>query len=380
VTAIRQPTVLRRRRSALVRQASLAHSVADLFEAASARLRALVPYDACAWLMTDPATGLPTAPTLIEGFTASAEVCTEHWRREFLHADINRFSELARADRPAAALRATAIEPRRSLRYRRFIQPLGFADELRAVLRAGHTPWADVTLWRRDDRPAFSAAETDLVAGLSAPLAEALRRQVHAAPADRDAVAAERPGLLLFDDQGRLLSANEYATTWLEELPRHDLMPTRIGLPVPLWLLMTAARARDSLTSGGDGIVQTRVRSRRGRWIVGHASATRDAGGSPAGTAVTIEPASPALVAPILAEVYGLTEREREVTRQIARGAGTGEIARALYLSPHTVRDHVKSTLAKVGVSSRGELIATLYAEQFEADHLAGRHGDITEQ
>jgi DNA-binding CsgD family transcriptional regulator len=112
-------------------------------------------------------------------------------------------------------------------------------------------------------------------------------------------------------------------------------------------------------------------RSRRGRWLLGHASCTTDESGAPAGTAVVIEPASPALIAPIVAEAYGLTEREREVTRLVARGAGTDEIARALYLSRHTVRDHIKAILTKVGVSSRGELVANLYADHYGPIHLA---------
>nr|MBO2503807.1 LuxR family transcriptional regulator [Thermoanaerobacterales bacterium] len=37
---------------------------------------------------------------------------------------------------------------------------------------------------------------------------------------------------------------------------------------------------------------------------------------------------------------------------------------------PHTVRDHVKSVLRKVGVASRGELVATLFAKQVEPDRV----------
>src|SRR5690606_14707100 len=136
--------------------------------------------DAAAWLMTDPATGLPTAPSRIEGFVASAEICTEHWRREFIDEDVNRFRDLARAELPAAALREVAIDPLRSPRFRRFVQPHGFTDELRAVLRVGDAPWATVTLWRRQEDAPFTRAEADLIAGLSAPLGEALRRRVRA--------------------------------------------------------------------------------------------------------------------------------------------------------------------------------------------------------
>jgi DNA-binding CsgD family transcriptional regulator len=289
---------------------------------------------------------------------------------------VNHFRRLARADRPAAALRATTIDPARSARFRWFVRPLGFADELRGVLRAGATAWANVTLWRRDGRPAFSTAEAELLASLSAPVADVLRHRVREEHPHEVTPGARQPALLTFDEADRLVSVNEYAATWLDELPRQELVNTDFGLQVPVWLLVTARRARDSLAAGADGIARTRVQSRRGRWLVGHASTTRDAHGSPIGTSVTIEPASPALVAPIIVEAYGLTEREQEISRQIARGAGTGEIARSLYLSPHTVRDHVKSILGKVGVSSRGELVATLYSEQFEPAHFAGLVSD----
>ncbi|MGE0299796.1 MAG: LuxR C-terminal-related transcriptional regulator, partial [Pseudonocardia sp.] len=281
-----------------------------------------------------------------------------------------------RAASPAAALQAAVAEPERSARFRWFVRPLGFADELRGVLRAGGVTWAMVTLWRRDGEPPFSAAEADLVAGLSTPLAEAVQRCVRDGLAGEAGPVRDCPGLLVFDEAGRLVSANEQAGAWLDELPRQELVPTPFGLQVPVWVLVTAGRARQSLAAGGDGSVRTRVRSRNGRWLVGHASATRDADGAPAGTAVVIEPASPAAMAPVVVEAYGLTEREQEITSRISRGAGTGEIARALHLSPHTVRDHVKAILAKVGVSSRGELVSTLYLDHFEPAHVAGIHVD----
>lgn len=87
---------------------------------------------------------------------------------------------------------------------------------------------------------------------------------------------------------------------------------------------------------------------------------------------MVVERANPAEVAPILAAAYGLTGREQQVTRLVARGLGTAEIGRALHLSPHTVKDHVKAVLAKVGAANRGELVATLYADLYEPAHLAG--------
>jgi DNA-binding NarL/FixJ family response regulator len=82
-----------------------------------------------------------------------------------------------------------------------------------------------------------------------------------------------------------------------------------------------------------------------------------------------IEPAQPSEIAPIIAEAYELSCREREITELIARGCGTAEIATRLFLSRHTVRDYVKTIFVKVGVSSRGELVAQLFNEHYAAIH-----------
>ena len=78
-----------------------------------------------------------------------------------------------------------------------------------------------------------------------------------------------------------------------------------------------------------------------------------------------IEPARPTDLVPILLESYGVTGREAEVVFLLARGLSTKEIAAELCISTHTVNDHIKVIFTKTGVSSRGELVARLFA-----DHL----------
>lgn len=52
-----------------------------------------------------------------------------------------------------------------------------------------------------------------------------------------------------------------------------------------------------------------------------------------------------------------LTVRELEVLHLLARGRSTFEIARRLEISPHTVKQHVRSILAKLEAGSRVEAV-----------------------
>jgi DNA-binding NarL/FixJ family response regulator len=56
-----------------------------------------------------------------------------------------------------------------------------------------------------------------------------------------------------------------------------------------------------------------------------------------------------------------LTEREREVWRLIAQGLSNAEIARSLFISPHTVKFHVHNLLHKLGLKSRSEAISAAH-------------------
>lgn len=58
----------------------------------------------------------------------------------------------------------------------------------------------------------------------------------------------------------------------------------------------------------------------------------------------------------------GLSERERDVLELLAAGLPNAEIARRLFLSSNTVRNHVSNLFAKLHVSSRAE--AMLLAQQ----------------
>lgn len=344
----------------------------------SRHLHTIVPFQASFWAAADPLTTLATSPARIENLDGQ---CEAYWEREVLVDDFNHFRDLARASRPVGSLyRVTGGRPTLSARYRELNRKLGYGDELRAVFRTGHATWGIVSLWREEAQPEFSAAEEKLVADLSAPVAEAFRRAALLRP-DRAADAPDAPGLLMFDDDGVLESLNDEAEAWLRELPATATVGKngRVSV-VPTEILSVAARARAISTGLEQGVARARMQSRKGRWLLVHGFRLRGQTDEDSRTAIVIEPARASEVAPIIIEAYGLGPREQQVTQLIARGLPTAEIAQRLRLSQHTVRDYVKQVFEKVGASTRGELVAKIFAEHYaEPLHVGLAHCRVTD-
>ncbi|WP_238177244.1 response regulator transcription factor [Kribbella sp. VKM Ac-2566] len=314
--------------------------------------------------MTDPETGILTTP--MHGENIDARGCFAYWEIELRAGSVNLYSDLTTAPIPVAALReSTGGAPGTSAIYVDFMKPRGLYDELRAVLRVGGRPQGTISLFRTSK--AFSRADVEFVNSLVPRLATRLRSYATPGPY---AATMGGPGLLLFDTAGSLVSVNDDARHYLEDLP--DGGPSTdspVGLPVPPWLHTVARKACT-------GPTRIRLRTRGGQWLVCHASPMSEVGGAPQGSAVVIEPAKASDVMPLIADAYELSEREIQVTQYVARGLPTEKIAKELFLSPHTVRDHIKAIFEKTQVSSRGELVGKLFVEHYRpaAEQAARDH------
>jgi DNA-binding CsgD family transcriptional regulator len=61
-----------------------------------------------------------------------------------------------------------------------------------------------------------------------------------------------------------------------------------------------------------------------------------------------------------LAQKHNITQREREIVDLILEGRSNKEIESALFISPHTVKNHIYNVYKKLGISSRGQMIRLL--------------------
>jgi DNA-binding CsgD family transcriptional regulator len=364
-------TLVERHVQALVDSCPRAADDGSLLEEVSGRLRHVVPFDGAAWFATDPATVLATAPARLENIDAGH--CDTFWAREHQVEDILLFRDLARTESGAGTLfDATDDTPVRSARYREFLAPQGFGDELRAVLRVGASTWGVVDLYRDGAREPFTARDVAIVRAVAPAIALALRGFAQAGQVD----PSDGPGTALFDAAGALTSLDEQAERLFAEIGG----PHWASVPLPMSPVRAVVARASAIHAGTDrGQATARLRAPSGRWLTVHASRLRGADGGPGPVALTVEPAKSAQIAPIVVEAYALTPREQQITRAVARGLANQEIAAELFLSPHTVRDHLKAVFAKVGVGSRGELVAKLFAEHYaptlhDPDNNSVRH------
>ncbi|WP_033340932.1 helix-turn-helix transcriptional regulator [Catenuloplanes japonicus] len=340
---------------AFTRASRDADSELALFAAVSRQLRGLVPFDGAAMFAADPATLMGTSAVRVEN--VEHDLCDTYWDREFLVEDDLLFRDVARSTRGVGTLyESTGDRPARSARYREYLAPQGYGDQLRAVFRLGGTTWGLMDLYRDRSRGPFTRREGERIRQLAPVVAGALRGFATRAGTSP---ASGGPGTALFDDRGVLLSLDAGAERLFAEIggPHWATFPVAM---TPVRSVVARARAVAQGVDRAPAVL--RLRAASGRWLVLHGSCLRGPDGSPGPIAVTAAPARSEQIAPILVQAYSLTPREQQVTRAVARGLSSQEIAADLVLSPHTVRDYLKTIFTKVGVSSRGELVAKLQA------------------
>ncbi len=315
------------------------------------RLRKAVPVDALWWATVDPATLLYTQAYREELPSDSGPYFVEN---EFLGDDVNKWTELAH-DRFGVRTLAAATDGKlaRSPRYRDIFEPLGLADELRAVFRARGAVWGFMCL-HRERGALFSPQEQEFIHRIAPHLAEGVRLGLLVQCAARDDLV-ESPGLILLAAYNSVIGRNPAAEQWLDELDWQE------AGEIPIEIHSLAARLRRARAS--TNLAPLRVRTKSGRWIILQASWV--SGDDRTVVAVIIQEATPDEVAPIVMSAYGLSDKERAVSGLVFQGQSTQAISQRLNIAENTVQDHLKSIFDKTGVRSRRELVATVFRQRY---------------
>jgi DNA-binding CsgD family transcriptional regulator len=301
-----------------------------------AELRRAVPFDAFVWALTDPETSVgidPFAtvpPALMPDLPALI-------RLKYL-TGANRWTTLTTAARLA--------DPAASLGWRELLHAHGVTDVASAVFRDRYGCWGFLDLWRTGG--VFTPAELALLDAVSPSLVTDLRRCQAATFVAAAAQRSPGPVVLLLTPDLRVV---EQTAQTREHLLR--LLPPAAGAePVPAGAYNVAAQLLAAEAGVDPGPAWARVHGSGGRWLTFRAARLG------AYIAVTVEEATAGERSAVLARACALTPRETELLTLLTTGADTRTVAAAMFLTPNTVQDHLKSVFAKTGTNSRRTLLA----------------------
>jgi DNA-binding CsgD family transcriptional regulator len=318
---------------------------------AIADLQCVIGFDRWCWPLADPQTLLPGSGLAEHDFGPAVPRLLE---LEYSGGDFAAKHVLARRPDSAGSLSAeTGGDLARSPRWDEVMRPVGIGDVAAVACRDGLGCWGWVEAYRDGaDRP-FHAQDLALLASVSASLGSGLRRTMYVS--NGETAEPSPPGVIVLDSELSLVSWTAGARAWIEALPSAKLF-VRFGmLPSVVYPAATLARGGRPLADA-----HALLRAVDGRWVMIEAAPLEGQGDGE--VAVTLRAAAATETFDLLCRAYALTPREREVVGALVAGLDTRAVTQRLFISPHTVQDHLKSVFEKVGIHSRRELLATFNA------------------
>ena len=347
----------------------------ELLRRTAESLRRSVPFGSYCVATVDPASNLLT--NVFNGGSAGEDCHGEAYHdvlaSMFFDEDLKRLVSMLRGRRAVQPLSEAAggvLE--RSLRYREYLGPVGFGHELACLFTDGGI-WGAGYLTREAGEPDFGRAEVTFLARVAPHVGAGLKAAALRARATDGKQGSDVPGVLTLDCKARVLTHTPAAEGLLSEMEELSQAWTGGGVPIPVSMVAGALRQVLDPASAGDLDVlpRIRVRGRSGRWLTLHASLTEPTPERPSETVIVIAPSEPEEVARLNLASYGLTPREEEIVMLVARGLSTRGISASLFISEHTVYNHLRSVFEKAGVHSRREMVKRLFLEGL----LPGVHG-----
>ena len=317
-------------------------------------------FSAPCWFTLDPASLLVTSHY---DHGQIPELPPEWLAREYYEDDVHNITSVARSERGISTLHeAAGGDPSSTPRWQTNIQYGGDQELLVALRPRTGEAWGLLGLYRETGRPRFDVDELEFLRAVAPHLAQGARRGLLVGEAS-EPEGPEPPGLVVLNEDWSVESLTPGAETWLNALSDGEWERQNRLPPAVLAVAGRALRTVEGDDAPGE-VAVSRVLSSEGRWLVLHGAALVTKGNRR--VAVIVEPADSARITPLLMAAYGLTDREQEVTRLVLCGEPTMKIAERLYLSPHTVQQHLKRVFEKTGVRSRRELVGKVFFTHYE--------------
>ena len=312
-------------------------------------IKDFVPFDAYAFLVTDPLTSVGCSPVAeVPDLRALPDLI----RLKYL-TPVNRWTGLP-ASGCASLQQATGGRLDESLLWREHLAALGILDVVSLVFRDRFGWWGFLDLWRRETP--FTDDEVAALTAVRPELTSRLRGVQAAGFLAGDVPAGVRgPGALILTPTLTIRAQTPQTQDWLSAL----VPPPSGRSPVPASAYNVAAQLLATEAGVDDHPPQARVHLGGGAWLT--LRADRLEGQGPVedqDIVVTMEATSSAERRDVFCRAHGLTRRETEVVRHLADGSDTRTVAHSMSISEHTVQDHLKAVFTKTRASSRRELLA----------------------
>lgn len=312
-------------------------------------LRRSVDFDWYAWLVTDPETEVGSSP-LAEA--PSLDDLPRLIRFKYL-THLNRWTSL---EAPAVTLhRASAGALERSLLWREGLSGYGVVDVASLVFRDAYGCWGWLDLWRSGSKKPFSEGDVRFLGDIAGAITAAVRR-AQARTFDELTPLPTRTGpvMMILSPEIEIKAQTADTEEYLQALMPSD----GHRRPVPAGAFHVAAQLLALETGIDDHPASARVHLHGGVWLTLRAARVDSDGLSKErDIAVSIEQSSLPERRSLFSLSHALSPRETELLTHLAQGEDTRSIAKALYLSEHTVQDHLKSIFAKTGARNRRTLL-----------------------
>jgi DNA-binding CsgD family transcriptional regulator len=202
----------------------------------------------------------------------------------------------------------------------------------------------------------FDDGEAAFLAGIAATVTAALRRsQAMTFTARPSRLPRHGPVVLLLSGDLDVVGRTPQTHDYLRVL----VPPTQGRPPIPASAYNVAAQLLAVETGVDAHPPWARVHLADGLWLTLRAASMGTTEPGPdRRIAVTIEESSPAERVALFARAFALSARESELLGHLVAGADTREVARAMFLSEHTVQDHLKSIFWKTSTRHRRSLLS----------------------